>query len=58
MPNNPRKAPKEDEFPASELKEDDFWDAFLPDDEHEVLPEPGDFWIDQEQQTESHTPDA
>ena len=27
--------------------EDDRWDAFLPDDDqHDPLPEPGDFWVD------------
>jgi len=36
---------------------DDFWDALLPDDEHEPLPERGDFWVEQDQQTES-SPDA
>lgn len=26
--------------------EDDRWDAFLPDDAPDPLPEPGDFWIE------------
>ena len=26
--------------------EDERWDAFLPDDDLDPLPEPGDFWIE------------
>ena len=28
--------------------DDEYWEALLPDDDYEVLPEPGDFWTDQE----------
>lgn len=27
---------------------DEYWEALLPDDDYEVLPERGDFWTDQE----------
>lgn len=27
----------------------DAWDAFLPDEDTDPLPEPGDFWIEREQ---------
>lgn len=30
------------------LSDDDPWDAFVPDDDFEPDPEPGDFWIDQD----------
>ena len=30
------------------VPEDDPWDAFVPDDDHEPLPEPGDFWCEDE----------
>jgi hypothetical protein len=33
-----------DEIPAH--FDDDPWEAFLPDDQVEPLPEPGDFWIE------------
>jgi len=28
--------------------DDEYWEALIPDDDYEVLPEPGDFWTDQE----------
>ena len=28
--------------------DDDAWDAFLPDDDYEPLPEYGDFWTEQD----------
>jgi hypothetical protein len=27
---------------------DDYWEALIPDDDYETLPEEGDFWIDHE----------
>jgi hypothetical protein len=29
--------------------DDDPWEAFLPDDQPDPLPEPGDFWIESDQ---------
>lgn len=29
--------------------DDSNWDAFIPDDEYEPLPEPGDFWMEESQ---------
>lgn len=28
--------------------DDEYWDALLPEDEYEVQPEEGDFWIDRD----------
>ena len=30
-------------------RDEDFWDAFPPDDEIDPLPEQGDFWVEQDQ---------
>jgi hypothetical protein len=39
------------EDPLSPLFDDDQWEIFLPDDEpYERRPEPGDFWIDAEEE--------
>ncbi len=53
---NPREMPSESDLPRDfedrtplEI-EDDRWDAFLPDDDQlDPLPDPGDFWIEDEQ---------
>ncbi len=44
----PPKEPSDFELlePCPPELEDDFLDVFLPDDEHEPLPEQGDFWIE------------
>jgi hypothetical protein len=37
--------------PISPMFDDDRWDVFLPDEEpYEPRPEPGDFWIDVEEE--------
>lgn len=28
--------------------DNEYWEALIPDDDYEALPEPGDFWTDQE----------
>jgi hypothetical protein len=30
------------------LQFNEYWDALLPDDDYEPLPDPGDFWPDQD----------
>jgi len=58
MPLEPRQSPPDFDDSHEEWEqrtpleqEDDRWDAFLPDDgELDPLPEPGDFWIDFDQQ--------
>jgi hypothetical protein len=45
-PDDPDRTPLEfDDDPW----EADPWEAFLPDDQPEPLPEPGDFWIESDQ---------
>lgn len=57
IPSLPADFGAEDSEPPPLDFDDDTWEAFLPDDQPDPLPEPGDFWIETDRLNE-HLPAA